>query len=1584
MTETSTFNPWNNQFLPLQKHGLFITKSFATEAARDSYYVSNPDELKHQIIVEITNTPGGPVEYYQYIGTAWVQVTPIVKGDTGAQGPQGPTGATGPQGIQGPQGEAGSIEGEVTSIQFDIDAGYSVSEGEIAWNEEDGTLDVGIPGGNVTLQVGQEMHLKAKNDTGADIPNGSTVYISGASGSKPLITLADASLEATSSKTIGVTTEIITDGQQGYVTIIGLVRDIDTSGIPVGTNVWLSETAGGMTNSIPASPAHAVFIGVCLRSHATEGSIWVKVINGYELKEIHDVLAPTPSNKDVLAYDNSNSLWINEARTYDSSELESLLSLFNGTIVETFDATVSSDGATITMSLEKSGTGDLTMCFSDGFTTLDCTPACTIALTAGSIAAPQENFIYIPQSTKVLTKSTTDWPSAEHIKVAYFFVQTAAYVQTEGALINQNWNEHASNTTTNQGHLSHIGERIRREGSVYFSGIDGAGGDDYTTSSASTVTVHSTSGVVYQMHKQAYPAKDTSVSDDVHVVNAHATDGGAYFHTQNLFDITVDSTGSSLTNKFFNVVLWGVCNKDSEYGPLMMNLPSGSYNVLADAQNDVDGYDNFAMPREFNLESSTGFLIARLTFRKIGTLWTYQSTVDLRGQTPTTAAGAAGAGVTEFSDNQFKIFNVTDSTKEIDFDVSGVTTGTTRTFTAPDRDVTLGESIRAYHAFAYGITGDGSTDDTSAIQALIDTVEAAGGGIIYLPEGKYVISSTLTIESPYVQLVGAGQATPYDFDEYNSTPSAVTAANRGLTEFMWGASGGTMVEIKAADASNPGGAPQATYTPNALGGNNIRGISFIGWDWVNDPTATKIADYGLWVSANRRSEFTSLFFFGFTECALYLEAASQKLTSDPGGVLDTSFTNVLNVDSCLFEDIRFWQVHDTETFGSCIIATQENWTTYNISNNTFRRINGTGDASIGFDCRDVDSNLWESCGALVLTNYGWHLGGKRTGDSGVYNGGFGSKGEMFKKFSAWSVIAAGTGDAVHYGSHGNYTTAALDHEIRGLDLGNGSQRPIVGTGATLRWTPHLVSSTRYTRPEYNLQLGNPLNALDSAVGGIEQEIAFHGTGTVTLTDFTRRDQTSAFALTFSGGLSWSSIPLADGIDVTIAGGSPAGNNGTYTLSEASLQLKDATAVVDQALPSGDGTATTFAIHPQVHFDRYGAQVFELLDNATFTYNAVKLVAATNINAFRTVLIIRQNASNDGDWPGWGVDAETSKMVWLNGEPDIATILNTAGASITIDIIPNALEDEYLCNYYVEGGVQADKVAVGTELHAKTVLTTESEYTDTSGTIFGNSFVITMNQASAGTASLNGVSSYVQKDDTYNNTGVNSGAIMQFVNAGTGDVQTSRALLIANTQNNGSSTTTNQTGVFVQNSAAAGTVTTQTGIELQSSVVGTVTTLNHIHIEDAFGAGSVTTQRGILIDSLTKGSTDEAIRVNGTAPCIFGGDLTVAGTTNTLLNKATSTTMLEAESLSFWLIAENKTLPTSPSIGTTIIGWKDNSTTSRTITRGGSSDLIYFRNNGTGLTSMSSTVRNSWFILVYTDTNKWNIMQDTDYSSLDWS
>jgi hypothetical protein len=67
----------------------------------------------------------------------------------------------------------------------------------------------------------------------------------------------------------------------------------------------------GLINK-PYAPAHLVFIGIVTKVSAGNGEIFVKVQNGFELKEIHDVdlITTTPINGHILGFD--GTLWVNK------------------------------------------------------------------------------------------------------------------------------------------------------------------------------------------------------------------------------------------------------------------------------------------------------------------------------------------------------------------------------------------------------------------------------------------------------------------------------------------------------------------------------------------------------------------------------------------------------------------------------------------------------------------------------------------------------------------------------------------------------------------------------------------------------------------------------------------------------------------------------------------------------------------------------------------------------------------------------------------------------------------------------------------------------------------------------------------------------------------------------------------------------------------------------------------------------------------------------------------------------------------------------------------------------------------------
>ncbi len=405
---------------------------------------------------------------------------------------------------------------------------------------------------------------------------------------------------------------------------------------------------------------------------------------------------------------------------------------YNGTFLEHFDAIVQSDGTTASTTLELDGGGDLTTRFSSGYATLDCTPKCVIELTAGSDTSPQGNWIYILQTDPTtLVKSTSAWPITEHIKIGFFHCPSVATIQAEdGCYINQNHNDGAAEVS-GQGHFSDVGFKFRTGGADYFSGVSpNASSSTYLAITAGNVEFKSTSGIVLQLHTHTFPAFDTSVDDEVLVKNWN---GDNFHNTSNLNDIVADSAGVSTNNKWLNLVVWGVANKtEDSFEPMIINLPSCSYTNQASAEQDISGCDDFTMPREFDIDSSTGFLIARLTIRDQAT-WTLGSTVDLRGSKPQIAKGGASGVTTNFIDNTWTIEDEADATRIGNFDLGSVTTGNTRTITWPNFNFDFNDWIMPASATvtdSLHVAGDFSVLGTSSVINMT-VVNTTSTGSIY-------------------------------------------------------------------------------------------------------------------------------------------------------------------------------------------------------------------------------------------------------------------------------------------------------------------------------------------------------------------------------------------------------------------------------------------------------------------------------------------------------------------------------------------------------------------------------------------------------------------------------------------------------------------------------------------------------------------------------------------------------------------------------------------------------------------------------------------------------------------------------------
>ena len=201
-------------------------------------------------------------------------------------------------------------------VQLNTSATVADAVGRIRWDADQGTADLGLLGGNVVQKLGQTLVAYVTNAEAVTITKGQAVYLFSATGDRASVKLAYNTGDATSAKTLGIVAEDIAAGASGFVMCQGVAYKMNTAAYTAGDSLYLGATAGSLTTTKPYAPNHLVYIGTVEKANAGNGQIYVRVQNGYELDELHNVSAQSPTNGQTIVYNSSTSLW--EATTLDS------------------------------------------------------------------------------------------------------------------------------------------------------------------------------------------------------------------------------------------------------------------------------------------------------------------------------------------------------------------------------------------------------------------------------------------------------------------------------------------------------------------------------------------------------------------------------------------------------------------------------------------------------------------------------------------------------------------------------------------------------------------------------------------------------------------------------------------------------------------------------------------------------------------------------------------------------------------------------------------------------------------------------------------------------------------------------------------------------------------------------------------------------------------------------------------------------------------------------------------------------------------------------------------------------------------
>ena len=190
--------------------------------------------------------------------------------------------------------------------------------GVMWWDNTEGTIRLSLKGNTYNLPIGESIVARVRNSTGGNLSRTAyqAVRVAGAQGQRLAVALAQANNDPNSASTLGLVCEDISTNQEGFIVNIGQIINVNTTGNLQGETwldgnvLYLSPTIpGAITNIKPSAPQHTVIIGYVEYAHANNGKIYVKIDNGYELEELHDV-APTPYvNNGVLYRDTATNLW---------------------------------------------------------------------------------------------------------------------------------------------------------------------------------------------------------------------------------------------------------------------------------------------------------------------------------------------------------------------------------------------------------------------------------------------------------------------------------------------------------------------------------------------------------------------------------------------------------------------------------------------------------------------------------------------------------------------------------------------------------------------------------------------------------------------------------------------------------------------------------------------------------------------------------------------------------------------------------------------------------------------------------------------------------------------------------------------------------------------------------------------------------------------------------------------------------------------------------------------------------------------------------------------------------------------------
>jgi hypothetical protein len=210
-------------------------------------------------------------------------------------------------------GGTGSFTNNFDWIDFNLNpANPAQQEGRLFYDSGSNELSYWTEITDVKIDIGHQLVQRVQNNSGITLNKGQVVHIVSSSNSSdtPRVTTASYEVESRSAGTLGVLMTNVLNGERTYALLFGVLTGIDTTGYYSGQPLYLS-SSGNFSSTKPQAPLHDVRIGNVVRDQSINGSIFVRVQNGYEFDELHDVRIVNKQNGDLILYESSSNLWKN-------------------------------------------------------------------------------------------------------------------------------------------------------------------------------------------------------------------------------------------------------------------------------------------------------------------------------------------------------------------------------------------------------------------------------------------------------------------------------------------------------------------------------------------------------------------------------------------------------------------------------------------------------------------------------------------------------------------------------------------------------------------------------------------------------------------------------------------------------------------------------------------------------------------------------------------------------------------------------------------------------------------------------------------------------------------------------------------------------------------------------------------------------------------------------------------------------------------------------------------------------------------------------------------------------------------------